>query len=171
MKKHKADFRMMILAVSIAVFLGAIGFGYAYWNGIINLSSLISTGRIHTVFDTFEVLSETSPAEDIGAMITGMRLSEDGKSLLMSIDNAYPGYSAEIGYSIKNDGDVPVYCKLITDQDSIASVYIDNPNVIIDPGGGSSYGTFIITISDEAQEGMSSQLNIYLDYVQYNELQ
>jgi len=171
LKKHRTDLKMMALAVSIAVSLVVIGFCYAYWNGMIGITSLISTGRIHTVFDTFEVLSETSPAEEIGAEITDMRISEDGKSLQIAIDNAYPGYSAEIGYSIKNDGDVPVYCKLITDQDSIASVYTDNPNVIINPGGGSSCGTLIITISDGAQEGMSSQMNVYLDYVQYNELQ
>ncbi len=170
MKRHKATVRIIILVASVVISFAAIGFGYAYWNGMIDLSSIMSTGRIHTIFEGFEVLSETSPAEDIDAGITGIQISEDGKSIFMSIDNAYPGYSAEIGYSIKNDGDVPVYCKLITDEDSIASIYIDNPNVIIMPGG-SSYGTLIIMIGDGVAEGMVSELNVYLDYVQYNELQ
>jgi len=166
-KKRKANLRTIILAVSIAISVAAIGFGYAYWNEMISLINIMSTGRINTVFNAAEVLNETSPVEDIDAKITGIHISEDGKSLFMSIDNAYPGYSAEIGYIIKNDGDVPVYCKLITNQGSIASIYIDSPDVIIGPGD-SSYGKLLITIRDEAKEGVSSETYVYLDYVQYS---
>lgn len=170
MKKHKATLRIIIPLISIVFVFAGLGLGYAYWGRAALVSSFISTGRINTVFDSFELISETAPLQDIDANISDIRISEDGRSLLISIDNAYPGYSAEIDYSIKNEGDIPVYCKLITEKTAVASITVENPNEVVEPGGKTVSGTLRITISDKAAESSKSDLNVYLDYVQYNEL-
>lgn len=105
-----------------------------------------------------------------GPQIEGPQISHYGKSLDVYIENACPGYSAEIKYRIVNKGDIPVYCKLITGTESLGLIELERPTEILEANGGSCVGTFKITVPEDIEESANYNLALSLDYAQYNEI-
>jgi hypothetical protein len=164
MKKQITGRYLWIISISMVVFFSVIGIGYAYWGTAINVCSFISTGSMDVVFDSCTYEDE----EDI-ATVSDIEISEDQKNIKIDIENAYSGYSVAIKYRILNNGDIPVYCKVTSNEESFADIEFEDPERVIDPNGEAEEGTVTITITDQVTGNTAYQLNLYLDYVQYNE--
>lgn len=109
MKKVKYITLILVLA------LGLLGGAYAAWHDVLQAKGTVATGNIDVVFtkaesnDPGESLDPSSPEGDkkhVGS--TEVAISEDGKKLIVTIENGYPGYESEICYCVVNNGTVPV---------------------------------------------------------------
>ena len=171
LKKNITSTKFFIVSISVVVFLCVIGIGYSNWDKGIGLSSFFSTGSMNVVFDSCEVLEEKAPSPDepADAKVSNLKISHKGKNLDFAIENAYPGYWATIKFKVINNGDIPVYCKLVTGVESNL-IKIDNPPKVLEANGGNGEGTFKITVPESETESTKCNLDLSLEYVQYNEI-
>jgi hypothetical protein len=159
-----------IISLSVIIIFSVAGIGYAAWGSAMNFSALISTGCLDMKFESFEIISETSPDNSSNTCISNIRISDDGKRLDIVIENACLGYSAEIKYIVRNDGDIPVYCSLDAGDNNVASIEITGAQEKLYPGAVCE-NTFIITVLDGMEKDTSNNLNFYLDCLQYNQVE
>jgi len=176
LKKNIASLKLFIISISIVIFFCVIGIGYSKWNGGIELTSLLSTGSMDVVFDSCEISEKKNQSPEIPADAKAFdpQISPRGKNIYVVIEDACPGYSATIKYSITNKGDIPVYCKLITGAEDVDIIVIDKPTEVLEANGGSCAGKIEIRIPDNTTDNTTENTNynlvLSLDYVQYNEI-
>jgi predicted ribosomally synthesized peptide with SipW-like signal peptide len=107
--------KVKYIALILVLALGLIGGAYAAWTDQLQVNGTVATGDIDVVFTsavsndpagTDDPASPEDDPKDVG--VTEVSLSEDGKTMTVTIDNAYPGYVSEIDYAVTNNGSVPV---------------------------------------------------------------
>ena len=107
--------KVKYIALILVLALGLIGGAYAAWTDQLVVAGTVATGDIDVVFtsaesnDSGDTLDPASPADDekdVGS--TEVSLSDDGKTMTVTIENAYPGYVSQIDYAVTNNGSVPV---------------------------------------------------------------
>ena len=107
--------KVKYIALILVLALGLIGGAYAAWTDVLNVAGTVATGDIDVVFtsaesndagDTDDPASPADDPKDVGS--TEVSLSEDGKTMTVTIENAYPGYVSQIEYEVTNNGSVPV---------------------------------------------------------------
>lgn len=110
-----------LVCISIIVVLSILGMGYGSYQTAIQVGTVISTGDIDTVFteDCKEINEDGN--KDAGGLEDEPKVEvetdEDGKKIYVNITNAYPGYSTTIACPVKNQGTIPVKCKIEHDED------------------------------------------------------
>lgn len=107
--------KVKYIALILVLALGLIGGAYAAWTDQLVVNGTVATGDIDVVFtsaesndpaDTDDPASPADDPKDVGS--TEVSLSEDGKTMTVTIENAYPGYVSKIDYEVTNNGSVPV---------------------------------------------------------------
>ncbi len=199
MKKVKYITLILVLA------LGLLGGAYAAWSDALQAKGTVATGNIDVVFtkaesnDPGESLDPSSPEGDekhVGS--TEVEISEDGKKLIVTIVNGYPGYESEVYYCAVNNGTVPVklQSKNVTIKGNATGLEVENGPIgdlirkILEflfggqePGednppkleegsqlhpGVEHCGAIKHRITDKAKQNKSYKYTIDYDFIQYN---
>ncbi|RLI81355.1 MAG: hypothetical protein DRP01_10980 [Archaeoglobales archaeon] len=122
----------------LVILLSVLGVAYAHWSATLYISGTVETGTVDAEFgyvqsndDGCGDVSETGDpyecgtwsyvveeekekwyweggryVKDVGSCT--VELSEDRKTLIVTLDNAYPSYMPSIAYQIVNTGTIPV---------------------------------------------------------------
>lgn len=107
--------KVKYIALVLVLAFGLIGGAYAAWTDQLQVSGTVATGDIDVVFTsavsndpegTDDPASPEDDPKDVGC--TEVSLSDDGKTMTVTISNAYPGYVSQIDYAVTNNGSVPV---------------------------------------------------------------
>lgn len=125
----KAKFVALALVLAFAL----LGAGYAAWTDHLEVNGTVTTGDIDVKFtkaessdpgetvDPASLEFEEEHQKHVGA--TEVEISEDGKELIVTVSNAYPGYFAHIDFEVTNNGSVPVRLQskdiIVSDEDAL----------------------------------------------------
>jgi len=87
------------IALILLIALSTLGLAYGAWTDTLHINGTASTGTFDVAMDYLYY--------DFAAPGCTAAISADGKTLTVTIANAYPGYACAGGVSIKNLGTVP----------------------------------------------------------------
>src|SRR6185369_14855992 len=87
------------MAALTVVALAAIGVAYGAWTDTLHINGNVTTGTFDVALDYMYYDAEVPGCTAV--------IAPDGKTLTVSIANAYPGYHCGGGVSIRNLGTVP----------------------------------------------------------------
>ena len=158
----------IILAVVLA--LGLMGAGYALWSQTLNIGASATMGT----FDVNFTNATTPPAPDgTGGAATAVISdpgSAIGKTVTLTVDNAYPQWTGGFILTVTNSSSVPVTLALNAPVDSLKlwSASAD-PGTALTPGGTFQY-TVTCTIPDwlgTTNTGASSSAAYTITATQY----
>jgi len=168
----------------LAVISGAL----AMWYDTLKINATIETGYVKVKFSSWGC-SDTGPDPQAGGYhntegknvsvcsVTVERRDEGGNpvKLLVTINNAYPGYSVKVEFTVDNIGTIPVklYGYELSGVDGRAlSVSLVTPDdTQIDAGEESGTYTLIITVLQTAGESSTYMFELTLNFAQWNEVQ
>ena len=166
----------------LAIIAGAI----AMWSDTLKINATIETGKVEVKFSDWYCSDEEADPQaegfhneeekDVASCDISVE-EADGYGmpikLLVTLDNAYPGYSVEVTLVIDNIGTIPV--KLLThtisdvDEDALY-VWLKIPeDTQIDPSGYSTY-VLHITVLQTAEENATYIFEVELVFAQWNEV-
>lgn len=98
--------RHLIAMVSLlaVVMLGSMGLGYALWSDALLVSGTVNTGTL-----TMKFAAPTNVGDNEGANVgtCGAEVTNGGKTLSVTVGNAYPGYECHFEAVAKSEGTVP----------------------------------------------------------------
>ncbi|MGI6128974.1 MAG: hypothetical protein ACOYEO_02620 [bacterium] len=92
-RKRRSSAPVFIIWLTLTLALGMMGVAVAAWQDGIGVSGIVSTGDIDPVFTWVS---------------DGASIRNGGKTISISIEDAYPGQSFCFGYTITNRGSIPV---------------------------------------------------------------
>jgi len=92
-----------IIVMILMMALAALGVGYAWWTEQLTATGTIQTGSIDVQMEGVSY----STVDPLDIATCSSKLSGDGKSMTITIDNAYPDYVCTIDFSLTNHGSVP----------------------------------------------------------------
>lgn len=156
-----------IMYFTVIIFLSVIGIGYGIWNNGIAVTTTISTGSIDAVFSYCYVTDETSAGDSQIFSHANAEISNNGKTLNISVEDAVPGYCATVTYTIENRSSIPVMCTVEGEVQGPVEVGIEQPLDIIDVSTNNKQGNIYISINDVEQK-TDYRVAIDLKFVQYN---
>jgi hypothetical protein len=172
--------------IPIIMVLAIIAGAVAMWYDTLKINATIETGKVKVKFSDWGC-SDNGPdpqaegfynTEEKDVATCGIDVEvedEEGNAvkLLVTLGNAYPGYSVSVTLIIDNIGTIPV--KLLSydiegvDEDAL-SVSLSVPeDTQIDPGDSSTY-TLHITVLQDAEENSTYTFEVELVFAQWNEV-
>ena len=111
-------FYLVIVMVALLV----IGGAYAGWHDFLSISGTVETGNIDVQFTDAVVCVD----QDKDIAIVDAVVGPDGKSLEVTIDNAYPQLEGNVFFLVENFGTVPVHLETkvvyVSDNDALEIV-------------------------------------------------
>ena len=104
MNKIKKIKVLIAVLTVLAIFMGA---GYAAWADQLNVGGTVATGEVNVIFTTSML---AVPVTDPAGLLSGdTYICEDGKKVMFTLDNLYPGCPAFRLHTVKkNMGSIPV---------------------------------------------------------------
>ena len=104
--------RINVMFVMACVMLVVSGMGYAYWSQKLVIAGTVKTGYEDPIFVSCfsnDPPGNTDPDEDkdVGSCLCSIDANDPSK-IIVTILNAYPGYSCEVATRIRNAGTVPI---------------------------------------------------------------
>jgi len=161
-----------------------LGAALAMWSETLTVNVSVSTGEVKVKFSDW-YCSDTgadpqapgfsnTEGKNVASCYISVEEGEDNAvKLLVTISNAYPGYSVDVGLVIDNIGSIPVklYDYDISGVNTTAlSVSLDVPeDTQIEPDGSSTY-ILHITVLQDAEEKSTYTFEVTLTFAQWNEV-
>lgn len=132
---------LIILVVVIA--LGAMGAGYALWSQTLTVASNVDVATFDVNFTSTNILPTPPTNGTVEASII------DTKNAVLTVTNAYPGYSGVFTLTITNQGSIPVTLALTEGVGDTENMFVAsaNPSAAIPAGGTFAY-TVTVTVPD-----------------------
>jgi predicted ribosomally synthesized peptide with SipW-like signal peptide len=186
--KMVAAFALVMIALMVA------GFAYAAWSETLTVSGTVKTGSVDAKFDKAmsnngDDWEDPPPPEgkldpcELGTWTnwnkwsgnryaydvaeTKVEISRDGKTLTITIENAYPGYYPGVGFLVKNTGDVPIKFSSIsiTGDTSVLDIKYGGPvfSEVIEKGK-TEWGYIAIKVTDNAVEGATYTFTVTIEF-------
>lgn len=157
-KKVKLKNNIGVVCIISIIMLNAVGVGYAYFVNSLNINAVITTGTINPIFSYAKIVRENPETNSANVSI-----SEDGKSMIIQAQNGLPGYSFYVNYNVRNNGSIPVTCKLLNNEID-SSIILDSqiPAGGIQSLGGIGEGSFKITLGNvERNKNYNFSINLF----------
>lgn len=88
----------------LVLVLGTLGVGYAAWTNQLKVEGAVSTGEIDVQF--MEAVWCIDQDKDVAS--GEVEISEDGKTLTVTIENYYPCADGVVAFWVQNKGSIPV---------------------------------------------------------------
>jgi len=169
------------IIMAIMVIAGAV----AMWSDTLKINATIKTGEVKVKFSSW-MCSDEGPdpqaqgfhngeGKDVASCNVDVEVIEEGNPIKLSVtlDNAYPGYSVDVTFTVDNIGTIPVkllnYNIMDVDVNAL-SVSLSVPeDTQIDSGGSSTY-TLHITVLQNAAESSTYTFEVDLTFAQWNEV-
>lgn len=143
------------IALILLIALASLGLAYGAWTDQLNINGNVTTGTFDVRMDYMYYDWEQSGCT--------AAVSADGKTLTVTIANAFPGFHCGGGVSIRNLGTVPAKINGLVEvsntvpadfQGSAGLVYMSNPGVLAAGAmGGGVMWDFTIPASETGHEG------------------
>jgi len=198
-----------LLVLALVIALGGLGVGYAMWSDTINIQGSVNTAEVCIGFTSASSFDDcdsntkdytVKPGEDCKWAITRATkdvgcttavISPDGKTVTVTLYNAYPGYLADVEIHIDNCGDIPVriqdfvitpvgdYTISATDCDWVTS----GPSELavkwyggligeqLHPDEEGVSGSFLVLVDQSAVQDTIYEFTVEITGVQWNEYQ
>jgi predicted ribosomally synthesized peptide with SipW-like signal peptide len=120
------NFKKFALPLLLVIMLGAIGLSYAWWTETLTINGTVSTADINVIFnnDPWEHPSVRAGAAYYkwGNYTTASwQITDNGKTLVVTVGNLYPGAVISILAYIRNMGTIPVkfsHCNITILEDN-----------------------------------------------------
>ena len=91
-----------ILILVLVLALGAIGVGYAAWSQTLEISGDVTAASF--AVDITNATTPTVPTEGTASAV----IDAGGKSVALTVGNAYPGWSGDFVITVTNSSTIPV---------------------------------------------------------------
>jgi len=157
------------------------------WYDTLKIHAEVKTGSVDVEFGNVwcEEVGEAE-GKDVGKCLVETKEIENegpgGKNdldLVITISNAYPGYSALVCFEVVNSGTIPVvgpYITLPKDLPNWLAVSHEIEPIQIDPGASRTFCFRFSIVEDieegiEPPEGYTYTFQVYLDFIQWNEVE
>ncbi|MEM3828095.1 MAG: hypothetical protein QXP36_02600 [Conexivisphaerales archaeon] len=169
--------KMVGLFAIVLIALMVAGFAYAMWTETINISGTVSTGDLDVSWSVGEGYDSEDeyPEKDVSS-ISG-DVSEDGNTLYVTIENAYPCIHYYLPIDVSNDGSIPVIISdIIVDKGNLPEGCTVEINENIYEGvqidaGDSVEGLLHVHLTNDVEEDSTYTFSVTLTVVQWNEYQ
>lgn len=117
--------KSIVLMLLLVIMLGAIGFSYAWWTETLVIDDNINTADLNVIFnnDPWEhpsVLAGAAYYKWGNYTTAGYKVEDNGKTLVVTVGNLYPGAVFRILAYIRNMGTIPVrfdHCNITIIED------------------------------------------------------
>jgi len=164
----------------ITVTAGAL----AMWSDTLKISATVETGEVDVEFGDYSCIEgdEYGKPWVADCSVTLDEVEDEDPNnptgnndldLIVTISNAYPGYSCVVKFTVVNVGTIPV--KLLEyrfegiDDDALEVLLVIPEDTQIEPGESSEYELHI-EILQEAMESTTYMFQIHLTFAQWNEV-
>jgi len=176
-----------ILSISaLTILVLALGTALAMWSETLWINTTVNTGEVDVKWSEWWCSDEGSDPQgegysneegkDVASCNVEVEVEDDegdAIKLLVSINNAYPGYAVDVYLVVDNIGTIPVklYDYSIPEIEDPIIMYLTIPeDTQIDPSDSATY-TLHIEILQEAEENMTyGPYEIVLVFAQWNEV-
>ncbi|PUA33590.1 MAG: hypothetical protein B7O98_04005 [Zestosphaera tikiterensis] len=165
-----------------------LGAALAMWSETLKVNVKVETGEVKVKWSDWSC-SDTGPdpqaegynnkeGKDVASCGIEIEVKDNEGNpikLLVTLKNAYPGYSVDITLTVDNIGTIPVKLydhKINANKTVLSALSIDLPipeDTQIDPDGSSTY-TLHITVLQSAAESSTYTFEIELTFAQWNEV-
>ncbi|MEM1970668.1 MAG: hypothetical protein QW422_07405 [Sulfolobales archaeon] len=190
MKNTQTKYLSTTLALVMVVSI--LASAVAMWYDTLKIHATIETGEVDVEFGEVSC-TETPEAEgkDVGSCSVELVYGEeegpddDDLDLVITISNAYPGYSCTIYFTVVNVGTIPVKgpftgtdlgtfpasgeLDLNEDGKADVKIYYNLPVTQIDPEGTRDF-SITIEVLQPSPESSELEFQLYLYFVQWNEV-
>jgi hypothetical protein len=159
-----------LLALAVVLALGSLGFAYAMWYEDLFIEGTVYTGELDADWIVTGTWDSETPEKDV----SWVEAYVDGKTLYVTVHNAYPCIDYEVYCDILNSGTIPFHvCGLNYDISGMApgsiGVYVSGtPPYQVHPDESFSTGVWI-HLNNDALQGATYTFTFDYVVVQYNE--
>lgn len=161
----------LILAVLLVSLLLA-GFGIARWYETLTISGTVNTGTVDAELSVGDCWDSEPDEKDLSSI--ECTLTADNKTLLVTINNAYPCIDYYCDFDIHNTGSIPIKVwEMVINRGNLptsATVEITGPELPyqLEPGN-MAYWTLHVHLDNDAEEDMDYTFSVSIDAGQWNE--
>lgn len=167
-----------LLSLALILALGTLGVGYALWYEDLFIVGTVNTGTLDA---TWSIGDYGADGDTKNVSEVGMSISQDGHTLTLTVDNAYPSVVYYWNFDITNTGTIPIHVgQFVIDWDGIPAVAFVLQDQSLDYGltwegpdqlhaGDSGWGEIWLHFDNTALENHQYTFNVNLSVGQYNE--
>jgi hypothetical protein len=160
-----------ILALAVVLALGSLGIGFALWSETLYIEGTVATGELDADWILVDYGDSESPEKDV----SWVEAYVVGKTLCVTVYNAYPCIDYYVDLEIYNSGTIPLHvCGLnydLIEMVSVASFTLSLsgvPNMQLHPGESLST-SLSVHLNNNATQGATYSFTFDWVTVQYNE--
>ena len=104
-----------LLCLALVLALGSLGVGYALWCKYIVVSGTVETGEIDAVWSVEDYGDSEAGNKDASSVYAW--LTNEGKTLNVTIYDAYPSIDYWVYFDVHSTGSVPIhFCDVVCDR-------------------------------------------------------
>lgn len=178
--------RKLLSIGALTILVLALGTALAMWSETLKINTTINTGEVDVKWSEWWCSDEgpdpqgegysNEEGKDVASCNVEVEVEDeegDAIKLLVTIDNAYPGYSVDVYLVVDNIGTIPVklydyWINIEEDVPLIVSLEIPE-DTQIEPEGSSTY-VLHIEVLQEAEENTTYGFEVTLVFAQWNEV-
>ena len=141
-----------ILWITLVFSISSAGISVAYWHDGTQIMGTATTGSIKPLFTNVYVVDQIS--NDPSCTVVP-QISEEGRTMTLTVHNAQAGYQAQLQYEITNVGSVPVRYVPVESADyesGIVKVVNQFRQEVLEEDGGNAEGTLTLIIDAIPEE-------------------
>jgi len=157
-----------IIVMILMMALAALGVGYAWWTEQLTATGTIQTGSIDVQMESISY----STVDPLDIATCSSKLSGDGKSMTITIGNAYPGYVCMIDFKLTNHGSVPAKITDVTLPSSHSAYNVVPSGELVNRDGldpsSPKPARFKVEINPGADQNSSYTFEVGIDIAQGN---
>jgi len=173
-----------IQVAAALLMLAVLGSAIAMWSDALDVMVTVDTGTVDVEFGTYSTndppgTNDPGYGIDVGTcQVTtggGETDEDDNKAdldLIITITNAYPGYTCRVDFQVRNVGTIPVrgpYITIVDNTFSSAVTYTDNMGTLVQINPGNSASFYIeFQVTGDADEDTTYELHLRLTFYQWN---
>jgi hypothetical protein len=158
-----------LLALALVLALGSLGVAYAMWYEDLFIEGTVDTGELDAdlILTGYWEEGDDKDVSSIDAYVCG-------KTLYVTVNNAYPDVWYWVTFDIYNSGTIPLHaCGFDVDEFSVGpgvQIYYCGPDLIqIHPGESTSNLCIAIYLINDAAQSATNTFTFDYVNVQYNE--
>lgn len=166
-KMHRSIWQ--ILWITLVISISSAGVSVAAWHDGTQIMGTVTTGSIKPLFTNVYVVDQ-SPNDSSCTVFP--EIKTDDKTMTLTVNNAHPGYQAQLRYEITNKGSVPV--RYVPEESAdyesgivkVVNQFPKYPEDVVLEGGGSAEGTLTLIIDATPEEdayNLQIQMPMYFE--------
>lgn len=178
--------RKLLSIGALTILVLALGTALAMWSETLEINTAVNTGEVDVKWSDWWCSDEGSDPQgegynnpegkDVASCNVEVEVEDeegDAIKLLVTIDNAYPGYSVDVYLIVDNVGTIPVklydHSMELPEEPLTMSLTIPE-DTQIDPGDSATYILHIEVLQEAEENATYGPYEITLVFAQWNEV-